>query len=597
MGDTVFLLVKGGTMKEKWFLYTKKADFNAIAEKFHISPIVARIIRNRDVIGDEQIQEYLESDICRLNSPWLFKDMDKAVNLIQIKLSQNNKMRIICDYDVDGICSGYILLKALSDLDANVDLVVPHRIEDGYGINEKMVEKAHQDGVDTIITCDNGIAAYAQIEYAKTLGMTVIITDHHEVPYERTDGKIHYIVPRADAVINQKQSDCSYPFLELCGAMVAYQLVRALYEAKGISERTVQRFLPYAALATVCDVVELRGENRMIVKQGLQCFERLKDTGLCALIEQCDLDKKNITTYHMGFILGPCLNASGRLDSAKKAMELLNCGTAEEAERLAAWLKDLNDERKDFTNKGVEEAIQIAEKYEDPVLVIYLEHCHESIAGIIAGRVRDKYHKPTLILTDAEEGLKGSGRSIEEYDMYEELTKVKSLFTKYGGHKMAAGVSLPRENIEILRNKLNENCNLTQEDLYLKIWIDMQLPFECITTQLIEQLEMIQPFGKGNEKPVFAEKNLKIIRMNICGKNDNVLKMTVQNERGYRITAMMFQRIQEFMAFLSEKFGFDEIDKALQGIHNDISIMVTYYPKINVYHGKTELQIVIDRFC
>ncbi len=584
-------------MNEKWFLQTKKADFNGIAKKYNISPITARLMRNRDVISEKEINQYLNGTIDEISSPWLFKDMDKAVNILSIKINNENKIRIICDYDVDGICSGYILHTCLKYLGADVDVVVPHRIEDGYGINERLIQQAYDQGVDTIVTCDNGIAAIKQIEYAKELGMTVVVTDHHEVVFEENNGEKKYILPNADAIVNHKQIDCQYPFKELCGAMVAFQFMRALFENMHVSERFILKLLPYGAMATVCDVVELKGENRIIVKEGLEALKTNNDIGINALINQCKLNKKNLDSYHFGFILGPCLNASGRLDTAKKAMDLLECEDEKYAEVLAEALKKLNDERKDLTEKGTKEAIEKAEQLDDSVLVIYLEHCHESIAGIIAGRVREKYNKPTIVLTDAVEGVKGSGRSIEEYDMYAELTKVKELFTKFGGHKMAAGVSLPKENIDTLRKKLNENCNLTQEDLYLKVWIDMQLPLEYVTMNMIQELSIIKPFGKGNEKPIFAEKHLKINKLQILGKNGNVLKLTITNSSSYTMTAMIFSRVIDFMEFLKNKFGQEEINKALVGEKNNIEIMATYYPTINEFNGNSQIQIVIDRFC
>lgn len=584
-------------MKEKWFLQTKRADFNHIYEKFHISPVIARIIRNRDVIGDEDIYNYLNGDLEKISSPWLFKDMDKAVDILRIKISHESKIRIICDYDVDGITSGYILFRSLKKLGANIDLVVPRRIEDGYGINEKLIKNAYDSGIDTILTCDNGISAYNQVEYAKSLGMNIIITDHHEVPFEETDGKREYIVPNADAVVNHKQADCPYPFKELCGAMVAYQLISALFETEGIGKNELYKLLPYAAIATVCDVVDLKGENRIIVKQGIKKLKDCNDIGINALINACKLDKNNLSSYQFGFVIGPCLNASGRLDTAKRATELLDCIDTQKAEVLAKELVELNAERKDMTNEGAMTAIEMAQDMDDKVLVLYLKDCHESIAGIIAGRVREKYNKPTFVLTDAEQGVKGSGRSIEEYDMYSELTKVKSLLTKFGGHKMAAGISLEEKNIDLFRKMLNENCNLTEEDLYLKVWIDIALPLEYITMDFVNQLEVIKPYGKGNEKPVFAEKNLKIISLQILGKSGNVIKMVVENQNHYRMTAVKFNSAVDFMAFLSEKFGEEEVNKALQGQKNNLEIMATYYPEINEYNGRINLQIIIDRFC
>ena len=584
-------------MKEKWFLQTKRADFNHIYEKFHISPVIARIIRNRDVIGDEDIYNYLNGDLEKISSPWLFKDMDKAVDILRIKISHESKIRIICDYDVDGITSGYILFRSLKKLGANIDLVVPHRIEDGYGINEKLIKNAYDSGIDTILTCDNGISAYNQVEYAKSLGMNIIITDHHEVPFEGTDGKREYIVPNADAVVNHKQADCPYPFKELCGAMVAYQLISALFETEGIGKNELYKLLPYAAIATVCDVVDLKGENRIIVKQGIKKLKDCNDIGINALINACKLDKNNLSSYQFGFVIGPCLNASGRLDTAKRATELLDCIDTQKAEVLAKELVELNAERKDMTNEGAMTAIEMAQDMDDKVLVLYLKDCHESIAGIIAGRVREKYNKPTFVLTDAEQGVKGSGRYIEEYDMYSELTKVKSLLTKFGGHKMAAGISLEEKNIDLFRKMLNENCNLTEEDLYLKVCMDIALPLEYITMDFVNQLEVIKPYGKGNEKPVFAEKNLKIISLQILGKSGNVIKMVVENQNHYRMTAVKFNSAVDFMAFLSEKFGEEEVNKALQGQKNNLEIMATYYPEINEYNGRINLQIIIDRFC
>ncbi len=584
-------------MNEKWYLQTKKADFEEISRKFNISKITARLIRNRDIVGDENIEKYLRGNTDNLSSPWLFKDMDKAVDILKIKISDESKIRIICDYDVDGICSGYILHSCLKELRAMVDIVVPHRIEDGYGINEKLIKQAYEDGIDTILTCDNGIAAISQIEYAKSLGMTVVVTDHHEVVFEETDDGKKYILPKADAIINQKQKECVYPFKELCGAMVSYQLMSALFESMDRGKNYVRGLLPYAAMATVCDVMELQGENRIIVKAGIEALRTNNDIGINALMDVCKVDKRNIDAYHFGFVLGPCLNASGRLDTAKKAMELLECQDKEVAFTLAEKLKRLNDERKELTETGTKEAVRIAEQSDEIVLVIYLEDCHESIAGIIAGRVREQFHKPVLVLTDAMDGVKGSGRSIENYDMHEELSKVKELFTKFGGHKMAAGVSLPKENIDILRKKLNENCNLTEEDLYLKVWIDMQLPLECVTMNMIDELKVIGPYGKGNEKPVFAEKNLKVNKIQILGKTGNVLRLTIENTNYYQMTAMIFGRAMDFMAFVKRKFGQSEIDKALKGEKNNIEIMATYYPKINEYNGKSQIQIIIDRFC
>lgn len=587
----------GDIMNERWFLQTKKADFNAISKKYNISPIIARIMRNRDIIGDEEIDRFLNGTMESISSPWLFKNMDKAVDILKIKISHESKIRIIGDYDVDGICSTFILYSSLKKLGANVDIDIPHRVDDGYGINEHLIKKAFDAEVDTILTCDNGIAATKQIKYAKSLGMTVIVTDHHEIPYERDGENRQWILPEADAIVNHKQWDCGYPFKELCGAMVAYQLIAALNEEMGLGKNEVRKLLPYGALATVCDVMELKGENRIIVKEGIEAFKTNSDVGINALIKACALDKRNLSAYHFGFVIGPCLNASGRLDTAKKAFELLVSTDVNRADELAGKLKKLNDERKELTEKSAKEAIESAKEDDNPVLVIFLKNCHESIAGIVAGRVREAYNKPVFVLTEAQEGVKGSGRSIEEYDMYSELTRVKELLTKFGGHKMAAGVSLKRENIELFRKKLNDNCNLTREDLYLKVHIDMQLPLEYVTINIVNELKTLEPFGKGNEKPLFAEKNLKIIKFQIIGKAGNTIKLIVENASHYRMNALIFNRTVEFMAFLKEKFGQGEIDKALNGMKNSMEIMATFYPNINEYKGNVQIQIVIDRFC
>lgn len=584
-------------MREKWFVQTKRADFNLIAKKFNISPILARIIRNRDIISEEEIDAYLNPQIEKMHSPWLFKDMDKAVDILKIKIYSGDKIRIIADYDADGICSGHILKKALSNLGAQVDIVIPHRVEDGYGISEGMVRKACEDGVDTILTCDNGIAAKEQVDLAKSLGMTVIITDHHEVPFEDIEGERNYIVPNADAVIDHKQEDCSYPFKELCGAMVAYKLMSALYEVMERSQTEIMDLLIYGAIATICDIMEIKGENRIIVKYGLKKLRTNNDIGLNALIEVCGIDKVNISSYHLGFIIGPCLNASGRLDSAKKAIDLLGSKDYNSARIKAEELKKLNDERKQMTGDGAEVAIKIAENITDNVLIIYLPQCHESIAGIIAGRVREKFNKPTIVLTDGENGLKGSGRSIEEYNMYEELTKVKHLLTKFGGHKMAAGLSLNKENLELLKKEINENCNLTEEDLYLKVWIDMQLPLEYVTMDLIKELEMIEPFGKGNESPIFAEKNLKLRKLQVLGKTGNVIKVLLENLQGYRMEGIIFNKSQDFMKLIMDKFGEESVNKAMKGENNPIEIAIAYYPSINKFNGNIKLQLVIEKFC
>ena len=584
-------------MTEKWMLQTKKADFGEIAKKFNINPIVARVIRNRDVVGDKEIEEYLNTNINTLSSPWLFKDMDKAVDILKIKIAGKNKIRIISDYDVDGICSGYILNKALSELGADVDVVVPHRVNDGYGINESLIQDAKDAGVDTIVTCDNGIAASEQVDFAKELGMTVVITDHHEVPFVEEDGEKKYIVPNADAVVNHKQSTCEYPFKDLCGAMVAYQLMRALYESMGQNQKNLESLLVYGAMATVCDVVPLKGENRTIVKTGLELIKTTKDVGLNALMDACGINKESIGSYHFGFILGPCLNASGRLDTAKRAVDLLNETDSEKALADAKKLKSLNDERKDITEQGAKEAIDMAREMKDKILVLYLPNCHESVAGIIAGRVKEFFNKPSIVLTDAEDCVKGSGRSIDEYDMFENLSQVKDLLLKFGGHKMAAGLSIEKENIEELRTRLNEKCTLTEEDLMKKIEVDSELPFKFATFGLVNDLKKLEPFGVGNKKPIFAGKDIQINRIKILGKEGKAIRLEMTDESGFKMQGIMFNKSKRFMKFLSDKFGQDEIDKAMEGVTNEIKLMLLYYPNINEFNGRQYLQLIIESFC
>ena len=542
-------------MTERWMLQTKKADFGEIAKKFNINPIVARVIRNRDVVGDKKIEEYLNTNIDTLSSPWLFKDMDKAVDILKIKIAGKNKIRIISDYDVDGICSGYILNKALSELGADVDVVVPHRVNDGYGINESLIQDAKDAGVDTIITCDNGIAAKDQVDFAKELGMTVVITDHHEVPFIEENGEKKFIVPNADAVVNHKQATCEYPFKDLCGAMVAYQLMRALYESMGQNQKNL------------------------------------------ALMDACGINKESVGSYHFGFILGPCLNASGRLDTAKRAVDLLNETDSEKALADAKKLKSLNDERKDITEQGAKEAIDLAREMKDKILVLYLPDCHESVAGIIAGRVKEFFNKPSIVLTDAEDCVKGSGRSIDEYDMFENLSQVKDLFLKFGGHKMAAGLSIEKQNIEELRTRLNEKCTLTEEDLMKKIEVDSELPFKFATFGLVNDLKKLEPFGVGNKKPIFAGKHIQINRIKILGKEGKAIRLEMTDESGFKMQGIMFNKSKRFMKFLSEKFGQDEIDKAMEGVANEIKLMLLYYPNINEFNGRQYLQLIIESFC
>ena len=569
---------------EKWMIYSKKADFQKIAEKFGIDPVIARLIRNRDVQDMEDIRFYLHGTLKELPSPWKMKDIDKAVEILKKKITQKKRIRIIGDYDIDGVTATCILLKGLSRLGADVDTYIPDRVKDGYGMHEQLIDKALEDRVDTILTCDNGIAAAEEIAYARKEGITVIITDHHDVPFRDTENGRMWIIPEADAVINPKQSDCPYPNKNICGAVVAWKLIWALYEASGIEKNEIWDFLEFAAIATVGDVMDLQGENRIIVKEGLKKLSNTSYKGLKALIRVNNLEGAEITAYHVGFVLGPCINASGRLDTAARALELLCADNLEMAMKLADDLYDLNQSRKAMTEQGKEQAIQTIENSqmnEDRVLVVYLPECHESLAGIIAGRIREVYNKPVFVLTKSSEGVKGSGRSIEAYSMYEELVKCRDLLTQFGGHPMAAGLSMEEKNVEAFRRRLNENCTLTEQELIPKIMIDVPMPISYLTKQLTEQLKVLEPFGKGNTKPLFAQKNLRAMGIRILGRNRNVAKMILMDEHGNKIDAVYFGEASEFVTFVQT--------------HETIS--VTYYPEINVYQGRETLQIVIKNYC
>ena len=588
---------------EKWFVAMKKADFNGIAEKYQISPIIARLMRNRDVIGDEAIDFYLNGTVEDLYDGLLMKDMDRAVDILKEKIEEGKKIRVIGDYDIDGVNATYILQQGLAGLGADVDTDIPDRIKDGYGLNQMLIDRALEDDVDTIITCDNGIAAMNEIAYGKENGMTIVVTDHHEVPYLEENGEKKYLLPPADAVVDPHRADCEYPFKGLCGAAVAYKLVEVLYRVSGKSEQEVEHLqeslMENVAIATIGDVMDLVGENRVFVKKGLELLKTTKNEGLHALMQCTGVDTANLNTYHIGFVIGPCLNASGRLDTAKRALELLCAKTKKEADILAGDLKALNDNRKDMTASAVEEAVKQVEETrlgEDKVLVIYLPDCHESLAGIVAGRVRERYHKPVFILTKAEEGVKGSGRSIESYHMYEELNKCKSLLTKFGGHKLAAGLSLEEENVDRLRETLNDLSTLTQEDLIPKISIDMQMPLGYINEAFVDELELLEPFGKGNIKPVFVEKNIEILSARILGKNKNVLKMQVQDAPGTQMDAMYFGDVEAFLEFFREKYGKPAVDGLLRGQRSKVEAAFTYYPGINEYMGQKTVQIIIQNY-
>lgn len=569
---------------EKWMVYNKKADFQKIGSEFGIDPVIARLIRNRDIQDMKEIRSYLYGTLAEIPSPWKMKDMERAVQILQKKITQKKKIRIIGDYDIDGVTATCILLKGLKRLNANVDTYIPDRVKDGYGMHEQLIDKALEDGIDTILTCDNGIAAAAEIEYAKKEGLTVIVTDHHDIPFRDTeDGRI-WIIPKADAVVNPKQNDCLYPNKNICGAVVAWKLIWALYERLGIDSDEIWDFLELAAIATVGDVMDLQGENRIIVKEGLNKLSSTSFEGLKALICVNNLEGAEITAYHVGFVIGPCINASGRLDTAARSLELLLADNMEDAMKLADDLYDLNQSRKAMTEQGKEQAIQSIEENnlgKDRVLVVYLPDCHESLAGIIAGRIREAYNKPVFVLTKGADGVKGSGRSIEAYSMYEELVKCSDLLTQFGGHPMAAGLSMEEKNVELFRRRLNDNCTLTEQDLIPKIMIDVPMPISYLSKKLTEQLKVLEPFGKGNSKPLFAQKNLRAVGICVFGRNRNVAKMLLIDENGIKMDAVYFGEAQEFVDFVQA--------------HDTIS--VTYYPEINVFQGRENLQVVIKNYC
>lgn len=568
---------------QKWRVYSKKADFDAIGSRFNIDPVTARIIRNRDVTDMENVDMYLNGTLDRLHDPMMMKDMDKAVSVIASSIRDNKHIRIIGDYDIDGICSIYILFKGLKICGADVDYEVPDRITDGYGINENLIKQAYEAGVEVIITCDNGIAAASQIDYANELGMTVVITDHHDVPYEETDNGRRYIIPKAAAVVDPKQNDCRYPFKMLCGAGIAYKFIDCMVKEFQTGDSVMPELLQFAAIATVGDIVDLLDENRIIVKEGLKLIANTGNYGLNALMAVTGVSRESINAYHIGFVLGPCLNASGRLDSAKRALKMLVTDDRAEAERHAGELKDLNEERKKLTSEAVDKAVDMVENSslkDDRVLVIFLPDCHESIAGIVAGRIREKYYKPVIVLTRGEQEAKGSARSIESYNMFEKLSECKDLFTRFGGHPMAAGLSLPEENIPEFRRRINEHCNLSEEDLTETVWIDVPMPLEYINEKLILELDGLEPFGKANPKPVFADKNISIRNIRAIGKDKQYTRMTIAKDSGMVIDAVGFFSCTE-----------------LETVYNKNGrISCTYYPEINEFRDKKQIQVCVTGY-
>ena len=584
---------------EQWMVINKGADFKGIGNKFHIDPVTARIIRNREVIGDEEIHSFLAGTLQELPDVHLMQDLDLLVELLDQKINEKAKIRIIGDYDIDGVMSSYILYRALTRCGAQVDVAIPNRITDGYGLNRNLITEALECGVDTILTCDNGITAIEEIAYAKEAGMTVLVTDHHEIPFKDVDGERIYMRSEADAIVNPHQKTCAFPYKDLCGAGVAWAVIVALYEKNNIEQKEAEELLEFVAFATVGDIMSLTGLNRILVREGLKRIHHTTNIGMRALISRCGLLPEQIDTYHFGFVLGPCINAAGRLDTARRALRLYISESPEEAAEVADELVILNEERKEMTRQGVEEAKQLVEEggYEnDPVLILYLPNVHESIAGIIAGRIREYYYRPTFILTKGEDGVKGSGRSTEEYSMYEQMCKCSDLLTKFGGHPMAAGLSLPEENVEAFRKQMNENCPFRAAEMVQTIHIDVPMPVDYVTNALVEEFSILAPFGKDNPKPVFADRNLKISRMWIVGKNQNVLRMTLISKQGRPLSAIYFGDIEAMQTYLMEQYGTQEVDKAFHGRENSMQISIVYSPKLNTYKDSETLQFEIQYY-
>ncbi len=589
---------------EKWLVAAKKADFQEWSRKFNIDPVLARIIRNRDVTEEEDVNKFLFGTLKDCHSPWLLHGMEEAVTLLLEQIQKQSYIRVIGDYDVDGICSSYILTYGLQNQGAKVDTAIPHRMKDGYGLNEHLIQEAYEAGVNCIVTCDNGISAQAQVKMAKELGMQVIITDHHEVPFEeRVDGR-HEILPSADVIVNPKQANCNYPFKNICGAVVAYKVICALNEKSGYQERqkVLTELLPFAAMATICDVMELKDENRILVKEGLKQIQYTANWGLRALLEVNNIEPAKVNAYHLGFVIGPCLNATGRLDTAHRALELLQSKTKAEAMVAATELKELNDSRKNLTLSGVEEAekqIQEQKLLEDKVMVVYLPQVHESLAGIIAGRIREKYHHPVFVLTNGEEGIKGSGRSIEAYHMYDSLIQVKEQFSKFGGHKLAAGLSLQRSDVEAFRKAINEAATLTDEDFVPVVHIDVPMPLEYAGLELAKQLQQLEPFGVGNPKPLFAQKDVEFIGAKRIGAAGNYARFIVQiscNGAENREELMYFGDVEKFCEFLNQKYGENSAEELFAGKAR-FQVSITYQTGINSYRGRESIQFIMQNYC
>lgn len=584
---------------EKWIEIRKGGNFMEMAKKYGIDPLIARIIRNRDIIDEKEITEYLYGGKEALHNPHLLKDVDKAAEIIAEGIAGKKAMRIIGDYDIDGVNATYILLEGIRRCGGNVDAAIPDRMKDGYGINEHLIEQALSDGKELLITCDNGIAAINEINFAKEKGMTVVVTDHHEIPYRNTEQGKEFLRSNADAIVNPKQNDCLYPCKGICGAVVAWKLVQVLYERMDIPVEEADIFIENAGFATVGDVMDLTGENRILVKLGLKALEHTKNPGMKALIAKNKLSDKPLSAYHIGFVLGPCINASGRLDTAKRSLELLLERDEVKASALAGELVELNESRKYMTQQETQKALEQIEKEgreKDKVLVVYLPECHESLAGIIAGRIRETYQRPVFVLTRGEEGVKGSGRSIEAYSMFDKMTEVAELFTKYGGHPMAAGLSMREEDIDKLREQLNQKAELSEEDMAEVVRLDAVLPMSYFTVDTIRQLSVLEPCGKSNTKPVFADRNIKITRAGIVGVNRNVLKLHLLDSKGNPVAGVYFGEVEKFLTFLSEKFGSEEVDAAMHGKENSIQFAAVYEPAVDTYSGRESVQAIIRCF-
>lgn len=584
---------------EKWIEIRKGGNFMEMAKKYGIDPLIARIIRNRDITDEKEITEYLYGGKEALHNPHLLKDADKAAEIIAEGIAGKKAMRIIGDYDIDGVNATYILLEGIRRCGGNVDAAIPDRMKDGYGINEHLIEQALSDGKELLITCDNGIAAINEINFAKEKGMTVVVTDHHEIPYRNTEQGKEFLRSNADAIVNSKQADCPYPCKGICGAVVAWKLVQVLYERMDIPVEEADIFIENAGFATVGDVMDLTGENRILVKLGLKALEHTKNPGMKALIAKNKLSDKPLSAYHIGFVLGPCINASGRLDTAKRSLELLLERDEVKASALADELVELNESRKYMTQQETQKALEQIGKEgreKDKVLVVYLPECHESLAGIIAGRIREAYQRPVFVLTRGEEGVKGSGRSIEAYSMFDKMTEVAELFTKYGGHPMAAGLSMREEDIDKLREQLNQKAELSEEDMAEVVRLDAVLPMSYFTVDTIRQLSVLEPCGKSNTKPVFADRNIKITRAGIVGVNRNVLKLHLLDSKGNPVAGVYFGEVEKFLTFLSEKFGSEEVDAAMHGKENSIQFAAVYEPAVDTYSGRESVQAIIRRF-